>query len=60
MAKLEDHVFKRDNRFLIRLVLVLAVGTLVGVLFYAELTGNRVAGCAANAFGTLAPDGNTH
>ncbi|MCB9597352.1 MAG: hypothetical protein H6719_31800 [Sandaracinaceae bacterium] len=57
MADLEKDAFKRDGRFLWRLVLVLVVGTLAGVWMFAELTGERVAGCAANAFGgvTTAP-----
>ncbi len=51
MADLERDAFRRDGRFLLRLVLVLIVGTAAGVWMFAELTGERVAGCAANAFG---------
>ena len=51
MADLEQDAFRRDNRFVVRLVLVLIVGTLAGLWMFAELTGERVAGCAANAFG---------
>jgi len=51
MADLEQDAFRRDNRFIVRLVLVLVVGTLAGLWMFAELTGERVAGCAANAFG---------
>ncbi|MBX3276171.1 MAG: hypothetical protein KF729_38315 [Sandaracinaceae bacterium] len=57
MADLERDAFRRDRRFLWRLVLVLVVGVLAGVWMYAQLTGERVAGCAAEAFGgvTAAP-----
>ena len=51
VADLEQDAFKRDSRFLWRLVLVLIVGTLAGLWMFAELTGERVAGCAARAFG---------
>ncbi|MEZ4335883.1 MAG: hypothetical protein R3B82_04585 [Sandaracinaceae bacterium] len=51
MADLERDAFQRDRRFLYRLILVLVIGTAAGVWMYAELTGERVAGCAANAFG---------
>jgi hypothetical protein len=51
VADLEQEAFKRDSRFLVRLVLVLIVGTLAGLWMFAELTGERVAGCAAQTFG---------
>jgi hypothetical protein len=51
MANLEQDAFKRDRRFIVRLVLVLIVGTAGGLWMFAELTGQRVAGCAAEAFG---------
>jgi len=51
MADLEQDAFRRDNRFIVRLVLVLIVGTLAGLWMFAELTGDRVAGCAATTFG---------
>lgn len=51
VADLEQEAFKRDSRFIWRLVLVLIVGTLAGLWMFAELTGERVAGCAAQAFG---------
>jgi hypothetical protein len=51
MADLEQDAFKRDRRFIVRLVLVLIVGTIGGIFMFAELTGERVAGCAAEAFG---------
>ncbi len=51
MADLEGDAIRRDRRFLWRLILVLALGTLAGLWMFAELTGERVAGCAADAFG---------
>ena len=51
MADLERDAFRRDGRFLLRLIVVLIVGTAAGVWMFAALTGERVAGCAANAFG---------
>lgn len=49
MADLEQHAFKRDRRFVVRLVLALACGLLFGVFLYAQLTSDRTAGCAADA-----------
>lgn len=51
MGDLEDDALKRDSRFLVRLILVLTVGTLAGLWVFAAMTGERVAGCAAQAFG---------
>ena len=51
MADLEEDAVKRDSRFLVRLVLVLTVGTLAGLWMFAAMTGERVSGCAAQAFG---------
>jgi hypothetical protein len=49
MADLEQHAFKRDRRFVVKLVLILACGLVVGVFVYAQLTSDRTAGCAAGA-----------
>lgn len=51
MANLEEEAFRRDRRFLWRLGLVLILGALAGLWMFAELTGERVAGCAAQSFG---------
>ena len=51
MADLEEHAFKRDKRFLVRLVLFLIIGALAGIWVAAKLTSAGTAGCAANAFG---------
>jgi hypothetical protein len=49
MADLEEHAFKRDRRFVVRLLLTLACGLVFGVFVYAQLTSQRTAGCAADA-----------
>ena len=50
MADLEEHAFKRDRRFLVRLVLTMAVAMGAGVYVYAHLTSRSTAGCAARLF----------
>jgi hypothetical protein len=53
MADLEEHAFKRDKRFVVRLVLTLSLAALAGLYIYAHLTSARTAGCAADsALGT--------
>ena len=49
MADLEKHAFKRDRRFIVRLVLTLLLSALFGLYVYAHLTSRRTAGCAADA-----------
>lgn len=49
MADLEEHAFKRDRRFVLRLVLTLAIAGLGGLYVYSHLTSRRTAGCAADA-----------
>ena len=51
VADLEADAFRRDRRFILRLVIVLVVGVLGGVFMFAGLTGESVSGCAAQAFG---------
>jgi len=48
MADLEEHAFKRDKRFIVRLVLTLAVATIGGLFVSGRLTNASTAGCAAN------------
>jgi hypothetical protein len=50
MADLEEHAFKRDKRFVVRLVLTLIVALLGGVFIYGRLTNQGTASCAAGAF----------
>lgn len=54
MADLEEHALRRDRRFLVRLVVLLALGTLVGLWAFAHLTSSRFAGCAARMLGAPA------
>lgn len=49
MADLEEHAFRRDKRFVVRLVLTLAVAFMGGMFIYAKLTSRGTADCAANA-----------
>jgi hypothetical protein len=49
MADLEEHAFKRDKRFVVRLVLTLSLATLFGLYIYGHLTSRRAAGCAADS-----------
>lgn len=56
MADLEKHAFKRDNRFLVRLVLALVVAAMFGVFIFAKLTDPTIASCAADAFRSASED----
>jgi hypothetical protein len=47
MADLEQHAFKRDKRFIVRLVLALGASVIFGLYVYSHLTSRRTAGCAA-------------
>jgi hypothetical protein len=49
MADLEEHAFKRDRRFVVRLVVGLLVAALGGLFIAARLTSDSTAGCAADA-----------
>ena len=51
VADLEQDAFRRDRGFLVRLLAMLVMGTVAGVFMFAYLTGESVAGCAAEAFG---------
>ncbi len=50
MGDLEKDALRRDHKFLVRLVLVLILGTLVSVFIFAHLTSDRSTGCAVDAF----------
>lgn len=54
MADLEEHAFRRDRRFLVRLIVLLALGALGGFWAVSHLTSRGFAGCAARTMG--APD----
>jgi len=48
MADLEEHAFKRDKRFVVRLVVALSVGLVAGIFVAGRLTSDQTAGCAAD------------
>ncbi|MDH5673256.1 MAG: hypothetical protein OEZ06_13970 [Myxococcales bacterium] len=50
MADLEKMALKRDRGYLVRLVLMLAVGLLASTFVWEGLTGERTGSCLANAF----------
>ena len=50
MADLERLAVKRDRGYLLRLLLMLALGLGASVFLWQGLTGDRVSGCVANAF----------
>jgi hypothetical protein len=50
VVDLEQLAIKRDRKFLIRLVILLALGVGASVLVLGTLTGENVSGCAARAF----------
>ena len=50
MADLEEHAFRRDRRFVVRLVLSLLIGLGAGLVTYVQLTSDRTARCSAEAF----------
>jgi hypothetical protein len=49
MADLEEHAFKRDKRFIVRLALTLIVASLAGLFIAGRLTSQGTASCAADA-----------
>ena len=48
MADLEEHAFRRDRRFIVRLVTTLLLALVAGLFLFAQLTSERTAGCAAD------------
>lgn len=56
MADLEEHAFKRDKRFLVRLILGVAIAAISGLWVSSHLTSDSTAGCAARTFGNLTDD----
>ena len=49
MADLEEHAFRRDKRFVVRLVFTIIVALLGGLFVSGRLTNQSTAGCAADA-----------
>lgn len=50
MSDMEKLALQRDRGYLVRLVLVLVVGALLGGWLFIALTSHQVGGCMANAF----------
>jgi hypothetical protein len=50
VADLEEHAFKRDKRFVLRLVLTLLVASVGAALVWGRLTSAGTASCAADTF----------
>ena len=51
MADLEEPAFRRDRRFLVRLVVLLVLGGVGGLWAVSHLTSRSFAGCAARTMG---------
>jgi len=52
MADLEAHAIRRDRRFLVRLIVGLALGAIAGVWVMDHLTSRETGSCAANLVGS--------
>jgi hypothetical protein len=50
VADLEEHAFKRDRRFLVRLIALLAIGLVGGLWAVSHLTSRSFGTCAARLF----------
>lgn len=59
VADLEKLALQRDRGYLVRLVLMLGAGLVVGLWVFAWLTGSDVSGCMAEGFGGVTSDGPT-
>jgi hypothetical protein len=59
VADLEKHAFRRDRRFLVRLVLAVAAAAIFGAFVFAKMTDPSIATCAADAFqSATTPEGD--
>jgi hypothetical protein len=47
MADLDRYAIQRDRRFLVRLLLLLVVGAIVGIVVFAKLTSDESMSCVA-------------
>jgi len=52
MADLEELALRRDRGYLVRLVLLLAVGLVFALFIFGWLTGSGVSACLTEAVGT--------
>lgn len=51
MADLEEHAFRRDRGFLVRIVVLLLLGGILGLWAVSHLTTRTFGGCAAEMLG---------
>lgn len=51
MVDLERHAFKRDKRFLVRLIVFLIIGAAFGAFLFVKITSPEVGTCVAGGFG---------
>ncbi len=56
MADLEEHAFKRDRGFLVKLIVLIALGGIGGLWAVSHLTSRGFAGCAPRTMGAPTPD----
>jgi flagellar basal body-associated protein FliL len=56
MADLEKHAIKRDKRFIVRIVVLIAIAAAAGLLLIDRMTSESVGGCAADLFGGAAAE----
>jgi len=57
MADLEELALRRDKKFLVRLIVALAAGLVVGAFLFAKLTSTEVGDCGAGMMGFEADAG---
>lgn len=55
VADLEQLALQRDRGFLVRLVLLMAAGFVVGAVLYGQLIGDTATGCLARTLGGAGP-----
>jgi len=51
VADLEEHAFRRDRRFLVRLIVLLLFGIIGGLWAVSHLTTRSFGACTARTFG---------
>ena len=50
VAELEEHAFRRDRGFVVKLVVIVLAGSLVGAFLFGQLTQDNLGGCLARTF----------